>query len=85
MYKKVDEHLDHGQSMHVVKFRNEHGQEHIAQVLVGHLGCGHCGAVHAAPDAEFDSQAFFEGVLSDLNESHARMERYAQKHRIPVK
>jgi hypothetical protein len=86
MYQLYQQHLDSASGFHVIELRDEHGNKHLVQIAVGHDSCPACGHVHLPKDLDaLDSKAMVAQVIESLNQSHADMHAYAQKHGLQVK
>ena len=46
MYQLHHQYLDSASGFHVIELRDEHGNQHLMQIAVGHDACPACGAVH---------------------------------------
>jgi hypothetical protein len=86
MYSRHRQYLDMASGFHVIELRDEHGNQHVVQLAVGHAICPTCGTVHPKTDLnDLDPEAAVAEVTRALNTSQQQMLAYAAKHGLKLK
>lgn len=87
MWQKKHEFADLQRGMHVITLHEpETGAEHKLQVTIGPEACPHCG--HLTPTSNLGELNLAEHISNEinaLNQSHAQMRAYSQKHRVKIR
>lgn len=84
MFEIKEQYIDPHAGMHVIRLHEpETKREHLIQIHLGLDACPTCG--HVTPREEFDATAHVAETIDKLNEHHAQVRRYAEKHRVAIR
>jgi uncharacterized protein (UPF0212 family) len=84
-FQVYQQHLDLESGFHVIELRDG-SKRHLVQIAVGHDSCPACGRVHPKTNLdEIGPKAMVAEVIDSLNQSHANMLSYAERHGLQVK